>query len=197
MDEAARFWAKVDVADCWRWTAAKTPDGYGIFRLTRGKQVRAHRWAYEHLVGAIPAGLTVDHLCRVRNCVNPDHMDLVPPGTNTLRGYGPSALNRRRERCAKGHEFRQRKKQRVCWTCQLEHINAWSAKQRRAAGVPVGKGAHNKAKTECSRGHLFDEANTYITPKGYRQCRTCIRAQLREFKRKKREALRATASQSG
>lgn len=188
MDEAARFWAKVDVADCWRWTAAKTPDGYGIFRLTRGKQVRAHRWSYEHLVGPIPATLTVDHLCRVRSCVNPDHMDLVPPGTNTLRGYGPSAQNRRREHCARGHEFTQGQNQRVCRTCQREHVNAWKARQRRAAGVPVGKGAKWKAQTHCAQGHPFDEVNTYLSKEGYRRCRMCLQASSRQAKRRKRAA---------
>jgi hypothetical protein len=185
MEEAARFWAKVDVADCWRWTAAKTSDGYGIFRVTRGKQVRAHRWAYEHLAGPIPEGLTVDHLCRVRSCVNPDHMDLVPPGTNTLRGYGPSAQNRRRDRCARGHEFRQNKVQRVCRICQSEHINAWKARQRRAAGVPVGRAAW-KARTQCPKGHLYDEANTVVGKDGYRRCRACLYASSRDAKRRKR-----------
>jgi hypothetical protein len=198
MDETQRFWSKVSVGDCWVWTAATKFDGYGLFRAAGGKQVFAHRWSYENLVGAIPGKLTVDHLCRVRACVNPDHMELVPMGVNIRRGYSPPAMNARRTQCDEGHEFDRGTKQRFCRTCRNRYLREYREAKRRREGLPIGKGAHQKSKTHCVNGHPFDETNTYLTPEGYRKCRTCIRTALRESKRKKREADRAKrASQSG
>src|SRR5690554_52868 len=90
VDEATwrRFWAKVSLPDqngCLAWQATKTRDGYGKFRFS-GRLWRAHRFAYSALVGAIPDGAQLDHLCRNRACVNPEHLEPVPPRTNVLRG---------------------------------------------------------------------------------------------------------------
>ena len=69
-----RFWSKVDAnGDCWLWTASIRRDGYGAFRLN-GRTKYAHRLAWEALIGPIPDGRQIDHLCRARRCVNPDHM---------------------------------------------------------------------------------------------------------------------------
>lgn len=68
-----RFWAKVDKTEtCWLWTAAITPRGYGQF-VVDGKKVAAHRFIYEQLIAPIPDGMQLDHLCRIRRCVRPDH----------------------------------------------------------------------------------------------------------------------------
>ena len=100
-----RFWSRVNKTDtCWLWTAGLTTDGYGHFAEHRISR-RAHRIAYEMLVGPIPVGLTVDHLCRERTCQNPAHMELVPPGVNAMRGNGPAALNARKTHCGNGHPF--------------------------------------------------------------------------------------------
>ena len=82
-----RFWAKVTKTDrCWLWTGATTPKGYGQFSARASRHTYAHRYAYELLVGGIPDGLTIDHLCKTRNCVRPDHMEVVTRGENTRRG---------------------------------------------------------------------------------------------------------------
>src|SRR5690625_5273114 len=77
-----RFWSKVDVGDCWLWMGTQTKQpgegGYGQLRLDGRMQV-AHRVSYELLCGPIPSGMSLDHLCRVRLCVNPDHLEVVMP----------------------------------------------------------------------------------------------------------------------
>jgi hypothetical protein len=79
-----RFWAKVRKTDtCWLWTGTVGPGGYGRFHS--GKQVRVHRYAYRLLVGPIPRLRTLDHLCRVKLCVNPDHLEPVRRTENTRR----------------------------------------------------------------------------------------------------------------
>lgn len=79
-----------DLGACHLWTASRDSDGYGMFRagsLTDGSRrlEKAHRLAWELEHGAIPDGLTVDHLCFVRHCVRTSHMELVPQAVNTLR----------------------------------------------------------------------------------------------------------------
>lgn len=99
-----RFWSKVDKTEtCWLWTAS-LGDGYGRFR-NDGLQDMAHRVAYRLLVGPIPDGLTVDHLCRTRRCVNPAHMELVTSVENVMRGESPHARNARKTHCKHGHPF--------------------------------------------------------------------------------------------
>ena len=121
-----RFWSKVEATGaCWLWTAYRNRDGYGRFRLD-GRISCAHRVAYEALVGPIPEGLDLDHLCRVRNCVNPDHIEPVPRGVNTLRGMGPPAAFARQTHCKRGHEFTPEntyewRTSRICRTCRADY----------------------------------------------------------------------------
>lgn len=103
MPDEDRFFAMVDVGDCWEWTGFKEL-GYGrVGRNSRGGW--AHRHAYEMLVGPIPSGMQIDHLCRNRGCVNPDHMEVVTLVENVMRGEGPSAKNARKTHCKRGHPF--------------------------------------------------------------------------------------------
>jgi hypothetical protein len=82
-----RFWPKVCKTEtCWLWTAFKNRDGYGRFNAGGNQPVLVHRFAYELLVGPIAEGLELDHLCRVRACVRPEHLEPVPHRENLRRG---------------------------------------------------------------------------------------------------------------
>lgn len=88
---------------CWLWLGCLDKDGYGWF--SGGVSRRAHRTSYEVLVGPIPPGLVPDHVCRVRSCVNPRHLELVTRRTNTLRGVTRAATNASKTHCSAGHEY--------------------------------------------------------------------------------------------
>ena len=81
-----RLLRHVDVAEdeCWEWRAFIRPNGYGQFN----KNEYAHRVSYEEFVGPIPEGLVIDHLCRNRSCINPEHLEPVTQHENLLRGNG-------------------------------------------------------------------------------------------------------------
>ncbi len=102
-----RFWSKAipdPMGGCWLWIGAQLSDGYGQIQQD-GKRIRSHRAAYEALVGPIPAGLDLDHLCRVRCCVNPAHLEPVTERENTLRGIGVTAMNAIKTTCSRGHQL--------------------------------------------------------------------------------------------
>lgn len=87
---------------CWEWAGARfVSTGYGMLNVRssvdgKWRPTTAHRVAYELLVGDIPDGLVIDHLCRNHACVNPAHLEAVPQQTNLLRGEHPSAIAARR-----------------------------------------------------------------------------------------------------
>lgn len=127
-----RFWSKVDVRgyeECWLWVGALTGGrGYGSFHLDR-RRVKAHRFAYEQMVGPIPDGLTLDHLCRVRRCVNPNHLEPVTNLENIRRGRsfaGRVALRETQTHCKRGHELAgnnlhmRSDGRRQCLTCRRD-----------------------------------------------------------------------------
>lgn len=106
MPTEERFWSHVEKSDgCWLWIGTVLSGGYGQFTDGRGRRTSAHRFAYELTNGPVSDGLHLDHLCRVRNCVNPDHLEPVTCRENVLRGIGPSAINAHRTECVNGHEF--------------------------------------------------------------------------------------------
>lgn len=132
-----RFVAKVDRTDCcWLWNAAISTTGYGKFGVWP-KTVSAHRFAYEAFVGPIPTGLHIDHLCRNRQCVNPQHLEAVPQRVNTLRGIAPPAINATKTECLRGHRFTDENTYvdkyggRSCLTCRRMLWQRWYSLGRR------------------------------------------------------------------
>lgn len=127
-----RFLEKVDKRDdgCWQWLGGKKHHGYGHF-YTKERRWNVHRFAYEHLVGPIPEGLELDHLCRNTSCVNPDHLEPVTTTENHRRA------NALRTHCSRGHEYteastiwqtdRNGYRSRSCRTCR------YAANRRRYA----------------------------------------------------------------
>ena len=102
---------------CWVWKGHLCR-GYGQFCL-HGKRQPAHRAVYEALVGPVPDGLVIDHLCRNRACVNPSHLEAVSFRENVLRGVAPSAQNARKTHCIRGHKLPD-KPQRRCLACRRQ-----------------------------------------------------------------------------
>jgi hypothetical protein len=169
--------------DCWIWKGLLTKDGYGKVYVGGARHYApAHRRVFELLVGPIPEGLTLDHLCRVRSCVNPQHLEPVTQGINTLRGDTFAARYARRTECSYGHPLSgenlhiRSNGARQCLTCARRWEETRQARLRAAR-------PEKEQRTTCRRGHALDEENTYWHL-GRRQCRACHR--LRERKRKAR-----------
>ena len=139
VDPESRFWAHVEKSDCcWLWTASSAK-GYGRFN-PGGGPVQAHRWLYELVRGAIPTGLELDHLCRIKLCVNPDHLEAVPHKVNLLRGNGFSAIYARRSTCRNGHPYTPNntiltKRGRRCITCEHNWYLKRKARKWRSKNV--------------------------------------------------------------
>ena len=105
---AERFWAKVEITpSCWLWTGAINSHGYGNIGLggVNGGTASAYCVAYQLLVGPIPEGMELDHLCRNTRCVNPDHLEPVTHRENLLRGRTVAGVNSRKTHCVHGHKY--------------------------------------------------------------------------------------------
>lgn len=157
----ARIVAKVEVDDssCWLWTASLNRNGYGLTGYTASDGTRrsivAHRFVYQTLVGPIPEGLQLDHLCRVRCCVNPDHLEPVTQRENLLRGETIVAAEAAKTHCPQGHPYSganlyvSPKGDRICRTCTREKAAARLAK--RMAENPEKELADHRARDAAYR----------------------------------------------
>jgi len=187
-----RFWEKVDRSGgnstCWIWTAHRDAKGYGSFESRR-----AHRVAYEMMVGPIPDGLQIDHLCRVTSCVNPKHLEPVTLAENLRRAAAA------RTRCKRGHEFtpentyydRAHGNARLCRECTRATGREWY-RQHRAPHL-IGQPPSPRRRTHCAQGHEWTPENTriYVYPRnGKRQrvCITCVNERNARYAQKRRSA---------
>ena len=114
---------------CWLWTGRIDRGGYGRYGENGGG---AHRTSYEWFVGPIPDGLHIDHLCRVRRCVNPDHLEPVTCRENLMRGEGIAVKNARKTHCKYGHPFTpestyNERGHRMCRECTRAYHQAYWA----------------------------------------------------------------------
>lgn len=114
------------MSECWLYARAMTKNGYGL-AWDGSKMVYAHRLMYEYYKGEIPEGLEIDHLCRVRSCINPEHLEAVTRRINTLRGLGPTMLRQRqlsKTHCPRGHKYdyflNRGNGERGCLTCRRQ-----------------------------------------------------------------------------
>ena len=116
-----------DPSGCWLWKGHLNSWGYGRFWLSGRKSTAVwdmvHRVSYETFLDKkIPAGLEIDHLCRVRNCINPEHLEPVTPRENTFRSNSRHGINARKTVCLRGHSLAgdnlvKSDKNRRCRTC--------------------------------------------------------------------------------
>jgi len=143
-----RFWSRVnfdgpipayrpELGKCWLFTGHKTQGYGGLYLSRRFRQVQVHRFSFE-LAHAreIAEGMTIDHLCRVRDCVNPAHLEEVTMGVNVLRGFSPPAKCARKTHCAKGHPLTDTQKtrhriNRICKICKREWMRVWQLERKK------------------------------------------------------------------
>lgn len=180
-----------DPSGCWLWIGVILGTGYGQTERGGGKKYAAHRYSYETFVGPIPPGLTIDHLCGVRRCVNPEHMEPVTRAENVRRsGTNPVAMNLAKTTCKRGHEFDHVDSRgwRKCSTCINER------RRERRQGAPA---RGTRQRTHCPQGHPYDEENTRIGKDGRRACRTCARTRWAAYGMGERTARKIVRARSG
>ena len=141
--------APLPETDCWLWTGSRSHEGYGRIKV-KGRWQLAHRVAWVALVGPLTDGLVLDHKCRVRHCVNPEHLREVTSAENTLApgSLSPSAVNALRTHCKNGHPLSEKETRtapngrrfRVCRTCyqQYEQHRYWRDVEKSRARFRVG-----------------------------------------------------------
>lgn len=139
-------WIVDSETGCWLWLASLSVDGYGK-RLPEypGATQMAHRWVYERFKGVVDRRLELDHLCKVRRCVNPDHLEPVPGIVNYLRGNSPCLIKARANHCKAGHPYTEkmsttkRGTHRCCWVCLKQKRRATYLQKKAKGYYATGK----------------------------------------------------------
>ena len=168
---------------CWLYAGSRDHNGYGLYQKSvegfDQKTFMVHRIAYETYVGPIPEGYQVDHLCRVRWCFNPQHLEAVTAQENTLRSTSRAALNAAKTHCPQGHAYEGynlvvHDKKRFCRECLRTYTKrAWHKRYaKRQAGKPMCEKTALLTGTPCKRRAKFvrDGANVCGQHTGY-QCK--------------------------
>jgi HNH endonuclease len=180
-----RFWIKVfpcPFTGCWLWGAGENKNGYGRWQPVRGRQEFVHRAVVRIFRGPIPRGMHVDHLCRVRSCCNPDHLEVVTARENCHRGDSPWAANWRKTHCINGHEF---DKENTYWEAS-QYPGSVAKRRCRACGRERKRKSMGysqlgaKYRTYCPQGHEYAGRNLVVHG-GRRHCRTCRNAYRRRL----------------
>lgn len=182
-----RFWSKVHkTSSCWIWFAGKNQKGYGLFHVSSGKTQAAHRFSWEQLNGPVPKGLELDHLCRVRHCVNPAHLELVTHVENVRRG--DAGINMAsKTHCPQGHPYDEKNTYvhnnggRACRKCSNQRMLARTRHNAASEGREVMPRPEHR--THCPQGHEYTEENTLIVC-GRRTCKQCNRTKYLRWKAK-------------
>lgn len=146
LDAVTRFWIKVNkdgpipqcrpnLGPCWIWTAGCGSQGYGIHWVD-GKKISSHRYSLQLAGINIPERMQPDHLCRIRRCIRPSHLEVVTHRENLLRGEGFAATNAKKTHCPRGHSYsgynviiNKRRHLRSCRICAVAKTKAWRKKR--------------------------------------------------------------------
>lgn len=151
-EEAVMSKVDIDEHGCWLWNVAQSSAGYGRFSY-KGKMFSAHRVSYELHKGPIPDGLQIDHLCRVKRCINPEHLEAVTPKENTNRGDG----NFKKTHCPQGHAYtdenthKDKNGKRYCKACGSEKAKTkyWKVQAERLKEEVDSLKEHKQEMLEC------------------------------------------------
>lgn len=149
-----RFLQRINISDfgCWQMTGWHDQDGYAHFHKSK-HQSKAHRISYEFHNGLIPAGLTIDHLCKNKWCVNPEHLEAVTAQENASRHN------------AEGYKQ---------WWAALSDAEKTMFVERVSRKASQIAAAKKLAATHCRRGHEWKTETTYVAPNGSRRCNVCF-----------------------
>lgn len=161
--------------ECWEWNGA-SGRGYGLISDGSGRLRPAHRMMYELLVGPVPEGLDLDHLCRNRGCINPKHLEPVTHKVNINRGR---KANAEKTHCKNGHPFNDENTRRSVRKNGRQRRDCLSCERSKNVGP-------KPLPTHCKNGHEYMPENIYMTTDNARACRICRQQWMRDFYARKK-----------